>query len=217
MIQNKQIKVEKTARYYTDGPDVSDVKHIWLVCHGYGQLARYFIKKFEVLENGNTMVVAPEALNKFYLNGFSGRVGANWMTKEAREHDIDDYCSYFDAIYKELGSTFDFSNVRLTLLGFSQGAATVCRWLAHAGIEVDHLVLWAGIFPPDLNTDFEFSINKFLKNKITIVYGSQDPMLVSEHYEQLEAMKKIKPDLELLTFDGGHEIHAETLLKLQHG
>jgi len=217
MIQNKQIKVEKTARYYTEGPVVSEVKHVWLVCHGYGQLACYFIKKFNVLMDGQTLVVAPEALNKFYLNGFSGRVGATWMTKEAREYDIEDYCLYLDSIYSDLKREYDFSRIQFTVLGFSQGAATVCRWLAHAGIPVDRLVLWAGVFPPDLNTDFEFSIKKFLENKITIVYGSEDPMLKQEHHEQIVAMKQLKPDLELITFAGGHEIHSETLLKIQHG
>jgi predicted esterase len=217
MIRSKQIKVEKTARYYTLGTNDSNIKNVWLVCHGYGQLARYFINKFKVLADDKTLIIAPEALNKFYLNGFSGRVGATWMTKEARELDIDDYCLYLDRTYNELSQEVDFSHVRFSVLGFSQGTATVCRWLAHSGIKVHQLVLWAGIFPPDLNTDFEFSIKNFLENKITIVYGLEDPMLKQEHHEQMQAMKSIKPDLEILTFKGGHDIDSDTLLKIAHG
>ena len=35
--------------------------------------------------------MAPEGLSRFYLEGFSGKVGATWMTREDRLNDIDNY------------------------------------------------------------------------------------------------------------------------------
>jgi hypothetical protein len=41
-----QIKIERTARYYTLGELNDNTKTIWFVVHGYGQLSQYFIRKF---------------------------------------------------------------------------------------------------------------------------------------------------------------------------
>jgi hypothetical protein len=51
---------------------------VWFVCHGYGQLAAYFIRHFAFLtENAPaTVVIAPEGLSRFHLSGNGGRVGA---------------------------------------------------------------------------------------------------------------------------------------------
>ena len=39
----KHIKVERTARYFTLGELNEHTEQIWFVCHGYGQLAEYFM------------------------------------------------------------------------------------------------------------------------------------------------------------------------------
>jgi hypothetical protein len=77
------------ARYSRLGEINDDTEQVWFVIHGYGQLAHYFIRKFALLENKNTCIIAPEGLSRFYVNelkegGFrnSDRVGATWMTKE---------------------------------------------------------------------------------------------------------------------------------------
>ena len=40
---------------------------------------------------------------------------------------------------------------RIVVLGFSQGTATVCRWLAASDLRADQIVLWAGGIPPELD------------------------------------------------------------------
>lgn len=89
MIQKNNITVNRTADYYTLG-DLSNANTIWFVLHGYGYLAKYFIKKFEPILSSSVAIVAPEALSRFYSNGvgYDGRVGASWMTKESREDEI---------------------------------------------------------------------------------------------------------------------------------
>ena len=38
------------------------------VLHGYGQLANFFIRKFEILRE-KYHIIAPEGMHRFYLNG----------------------------------------------------------------------------------------------------------------------------------------------------
>ena len=49
------------ARYHTVGTLNSTTRQVWIIMHGYGQLARYFLKKFETLAKQNIYVVAATA------------------------------------------------------------------------------------------------------------------------------------------------------------
>ncbi|MHC2990275.1 phospholipase/carboxylesterase, partial [Pontibacter sp. HJ8] len=149
-MQENKLIVPRTARYYTLGTPSAHTRQLWIVCHGYGQLARYFLRHFAVLDDGATMVVAPEGLSRFYLDGFSGRVGATWMTKEDRLSEIDDQATYLNLLLQELLSQIP-ADVRVTVLGFSQGGATVSRWLASGNVPVHRLILWAASFPEDID------------------------------------------------------------------
>ncbi len=66
-MQEHHISVTRTARYYTLGEISRGVAEVWFVCHGYGQLAERFIRHFAALDDGTRLVVAPEALGRFYL------------------------------------------------------------------------------------------------------------------------------------------------------
>lgn len=200
----------RTARYYTLGTPSAAIRNLWVVCHGYGQLGRYFLRHFSNLDDGKTLVVAPEALSRFYLDGFSGRVGATWMTKEDRLAEIEDQATYLNLLLKELLSQLP-QDVRVTVLGFSQGGATVCRWLAIGQVPVHRLVLWAASFPEDI--DFATGKAAFEHLPVAVVYGTQDEFITPEKLEQkkqLMAQLGITP--QVYTFEGGHTIHAGTLL-----
>lgn len=211
MTENKLL-VPRTARYYTLGTSSDQIKNLWIVCHGYGQLARYFLRQFRVLDDGHTLVVAPEALSRFYLEGFSGRVGATWMTKEDRLSEIEDQANYLNLLLQEQLQQLP-QDVRVTVLGFSQGGATVCRWLATAQVPVHRLILWAAAFPEDI--DFEAGKVAFASMSVAGVYGTQDTFVTTEILEQkkqLVAQLGITP--QIYTFEGGHTIDPETLLIL---
>ena len=122
MIQKFKIQTTKSARYFQIGEPSSMTKNIWIVLHGYGMLPEYFIKKFECIANKETVIVAPEALNKFYLKDNYSRVGSSWMTKVDRHDDIQDNINFLNSIYASLKlDQFDF---KLNVLGFSQGGPT---------------------------------------------------------------------------------------------
>lgn len=206
------IEFQYRARYFQIGNIDSTTKHIIFALHGYGQQAKYFLKKFSHLEDHKVCIIAPEGLNRFYLEGFDGRVGATWMTREDRETDIHNYISYLNAIYIQLKEHIG-ENTQVTILGFSQGAATASRWIADGLVKFDNLTLWAGIFPPDMNI---LESSQLLKDKkITYIYGTQDKFITPE---RLEEMSKISASLKvtpsILTFEGEHTLDENILTKL---
>src|SRR4051812_22690064 len=142
------IIVRRTARYYTIGPTHGFPRELWFVCHGYGQLARRFLAQFAPIDDGTRLIVAPEALSRFYLDPVSERrgqasprIGASWMTKEARDAEIHDYIAYLDQLATEMRHHLSGAGPRIVVLGFSQGTATVCRWLGASELRADQIVL----------------------------------------------------------------------------
>lgn len=211
--QHRTLHVPRTAHLHQLGTLSPATRHIWIVCHGYGQLARYFIRHFEVLEDEETVVLAPEGLSRFYLQGFSGRVGATWMTKEERLSDIADYVGYLNLVLKD--ALLAATSAEVHVLGFSQGAATVCRWLAQLEKPIAQLVLWAGVFPEDMEMT---QAQKTLANtRLTYVYGLQDEYVAEGRIqEQLDRVAQIGLQPTVITFDGKHELNAQVLRQLKN-
>jgi predicted esterase len=207
------------ARYYKLGAITSQTKKVWFVIHGYGQLAQYFIKKFSVLEDSETCIISPEGLSRFYLEDVTKRsqsgnnkVGATWMTRENRLMDIENYLTYLNGIYlKEIPVSYAG---QVTLLGFSQGGATVSRWALDGKVNFHRLILWAGLFPNDM--DFDKGTSLFKDKEVIEVYGDQDPFLTDDRLGEMKDLnKKLNLEPTLVQFKGGHEIDQQTLLQLR--
>ncbi len=214
----KAIRFDFTARYEVSGRIDVNTKKVWFVLHGYGQLAEYFLRKFKTLEEHSIYVIAPEGLSRFYIEdvtkrsqGGSQRVGATWMTRENRLMDIENYLTYLNTIYQqEIG---DRKDLDITVLGFSQGAATASRWVLENQIQFNRLLLWAGMFPDDM--DFTKGHEVLLDKKVQLVYGKQDHFLNDERLVHMEKLtQKLNVPAEVITFDGGHEIDEPTLSRL---
>lgn len=206
------IKIQKTARVVVEGSDNPKLKCVWLISHGYGQLSTFFINKFNSLVNEENLLLLPEGLHRYYLNGFSGKIGASWMTKEDREKDIEDYCNYLDEVYKTYISPLN-SNVIVNALGFSQGGTTICRWAAHTQNKIDNIIVWGSVIPPDMN--WESDVRKLRNLKWHYVAGDNDEFLSDKRRtEQLEVLEKngIKPNS--IHYHGKHDILEEPLLLL---
>ncbi|WP_370457556.1 alpha/beta hydrolase [Rufibacter sp. XAAS-G3-1] len=203
----------RTAHLHQLGTLSAETKHLWIALHGYGQLARYFIRHFEPLLDEQTVVIAPEGLSRFYLGEMSGRVGASWMTKEERLHEITDYTTYLNLV-REMALQ-EAPQAELHVLGFSQGAATACRWLAQAQWPVAELVLWAGMFPEDM--EMASASQTLLHTRLTYVYGLQDPFIGDgKVQEQLARVQTAGLTPHLLPFAGKHELNREVLLQLKN-
>lgn len=217
MIQESEIHFNFSARYYTLGTLNNQTQSIWFVLHGYGQLARYFLPKFNVLQHHGIYVVAPEGLSRFYLEDVTkraatgnNRVGATWMTAENRLMDIKNYLTYLQQVYHEVVRE---RKCHVSLLGFSQGAATASRWALYSPARFNHIILWAGILPPDM--DFEKGKQALANKRITLVYGKNDPYVTDARLSEMTNLAErlhITPDV--ITFDGGHEMDERTLEQL---
>lgn len=206
------------ARYLKAGDIHSQTQQIWFVLHGYGQLARFFLKKFSSLENPNTCIIAPEGLSHFYLEDIASRsqsgnqkVGATWMTRENRLMDIKNYIHYLNTIYqREVPNAF---TGQISVLGFSQGAATASRWVLDGAVPFHRLILWAGIFPPDM--DFKQAAVLFSKKEIIEVYGDADPFLTVDRLKEVTQInERLGINPRVIKFKGGHEINSEILNQL---
>lgn len=213
--REEHVEVIRSARIYILS-DVTDPTDIWVVCHGYGQLASRFIASFEEIATPDRLIVAPEGLHRFYVDpppapAASRRVGATWMTRQDRETDIRDYVAYLDRVAAHV--TGGRRDVRIRALGFSQGAATVFRWAVMGKTQVDHLILWAGEVPPD--ADMQRAAARLHQTRITYVHGAQDRVVSAEvaraQYELLDAAGL---SYEVQEFGGGHEMDAGLLASI---
>jgi len=214
-IEAGHLEVPRSARFAWLGRPSAAVRDVWLVCHGHRQLAARFLRRFLPLRTDSRLLVAPEALNRFYLaqagsHGPDSAVGATWMTREDRRWEIRDYVRYLDRLADRVFGAVDRGRIRLRALGFSQGAATAARWTAYGRTAVDELILWSGGLPPDLDLD-RWS-GRVGDTRITLVRGEQDDLLSPEAMDETEERLRAR-DLPYrrLTHPGGHELDAGTL------
>lgn len=209
-MQEHHIKFERTAHYYTLGEINEQTQQFWIVCHGYGQLASRIIKKFDQFPNA--FVLAPEGFSRFYWDEKESIVGASWMTRKDRLTEIEDYCNYINQLYNTYKSQLP-ANVQINILGFSQGGATVARWMERMQPNFDNIILWGAGFPPDL--DYK-PLHSYLEDKkIWIVQGKTDHYLTEKRLKQHEEFTKAQGlDYQTVWFDGGHEIDREVLNSL---
>lgn len=213
-MQEHHLRAWRTARYFTLG-SLEGARDIWIVCHGYGQLAARFLERFQPLESGHRCVVAPEALSRFYLteDASERRVGASWMTREDRLHEIDDYVRYLDALYAAVVPRG--GGARVTALGFSQGAATVCRWVTMGSAHVDRLIVWGGEVPPDLDLSQDRAAERLRTSHLTLVFGTRDQFFTPKIIAATESrLHKHHIPYELHPFEGGHEIDEAALARI---
>lgn len=209
------IRVTRRARYFTIGGGAT-AADIWIVCHGYAQLAGRFIHNFTIIDRPGRVIVAPEALHRFYIDpppkpAAERRVGATWMTREDREQDIADYVDYLDLLVSEFMA--QAPEARLRVLGFSQGSATVLRWAVRATRVPHHLILWAGEVPSDV--DWTAGARKLARTRIDVVRGDRDESITESVLRRnLRALDDVKLKYHLHSFSGGHHLDDEMLRRL---
>lgn len=200
-----QFEHTKTFRYRILNEGISTKKALY-VLHGYGQLVEFFIRKFRSLAQ-DYVIIAPEGMHRFYLHGSSGRVGASWMTKEARETDITDTLNYLEALDRQLSDQYNFE--QKFLLGFSQGGATAARWNQLGKANFDAMILWACVFPPDLPKLLDNSAN--VSNYFVI--GDEDEFFTRENQEQVITEYAAK-SYRIKRYNGKHDIVNKTLTEI---
>ncbi len=217
MINENHLPVTKTARYYTYGELNENTQTLWFVCHGYGQPAAKLIKHFTVLSPTQHYVVAPEALSRFYWKGFGGDPVPSWMTAEDRNNEIKDYVNYLNQLYAQtmaqLPPSINKANLQINVLGFSQGTATISRWIADGKAPCNKLIFWAGRIAHDLEWTKAQTI--FQQADLYVIYGKQDPFIMPQHLDAQHRLLEAQAlPVTIHTFKGKHELHRDTLVEL---
>ncbi len=215
------VEVPRTARYWAAG--APRAPQVWVALHGYGQLAEYFVRHLVPFAGDARLVVAPEALNRFYLGSGEGgsnaerRVGATWMTREDREAEIADYVRWLDRALDDATGGFDAAHARLCVLGFSQGATTATRWL-HARHRAGRppaarLVLWGGELPHDLDLAADGDVLR--RTPLTMVVGDADPFVTTAAVgEQAVRLDAAGIPYAVVRYAGGHRLERDALARV---
>ncbi|MEO8227882.1 MAG: phospholipase [Gemmatimonadota bacterium] len=209
-----ELRVLRTARCVVLGSAAEPHSRCWYVLHGYGQLARQFAGSAALLVEGGGMLVAPEALSRFYrataevASHGAAPVGASWMTREGRDAEIADYVEYLDAVHRAVGA----AGGDVAVLGFSQGAATAARWATLGAIRPRHLVLWGGVEPDDLD---DAARARLAGVRVTYVHGTRDRIADAEEMiRRADALTAAGGRAEVIKFDGGHRLDDGILSRL---
>ncbi len=222
IIRTESISVRRTARLALLGPETPDVRELWYFMHGYGYLAAPSLEDFRVIDDGSRLIVAPEALSRFYeeraerrVGSKEAKVGASWMTREERESEITDYIAYFNTVHVSMLSRLGSANAapRITVVGFSQGAAAASRWVASGGVNADRLVVWGSSIAPEI--DLVTAGTPIRRAETVIVIGTKDifatPKVVEKENARLLAANFPS---RFVSFTGGHRLDDDTLRAL---
>lgn len=197
-----RLRVARSARVFTLGG--ASAREAWVLLHGYGRLAERFLRFFQPIATPERLLVAPEGLSRFYLDGGSGKVGASWMTREDREADIADNLAYLEQVRREV-----VPPVPLTVLGFSQGVATAARWAAVTTPVPRRLIAWGSLLPEDVPPA------RFEGMRITCVVGERDDWAPPVRVEaEAAAMRQAGLEASVIRFPGGHELDADVVARL---
>ena len=217
------LPVTRTARYCQIGAPNPMVRDLWFVCHGYTQLAADFAVPFQTVEADTRVIVAPEALSRFYLDTRPGhsagsKVGATWLTREDRSAEIADMVGYLDALYERLlgelaENGVGRESIRVHALGFSQGGPAVARWAANGNAIIDRLIPWAHAIPQDVN--LRALGERLPKLTIDVVYGTRDRFIGEDAIEEERAVLEGSGiPFRMLPFAGGHTLNIALIRKL---
>lgn len=222
-LEAQHLVVQRTARFYTVGAPNPLVRDVWIICHGFSQLAGTFAEPFRALADDRRLILAPEALSRFYLDSRAAHtaaspVGATWMTREDREAEIADNTAYLDRLYEhaiESLARHDVARdrIRVHALGFSQGAVAVARWAARGAAVIDHLVIWGHDIPIDVNVR---ALGERLRDlTISFVAGERDRLVSPEVVERTRSvLEGSGVPFEIRTFDGGHVLSGPVLREM---
>lgn len=168
--------------------------------HGYGTSAADMLVEVETIPGIDAWtVVSIQGLNRFY-NTRTREVVAGWMTREDREHAIEDNVAFVAGIVGRVLSSGEVP-APLVYLGFSQGTAMAYRAAAGVDPPCQGVVALGGDLPPELAGRDLAS-----RPRVLIGRGLADEWYSEEKLESdLEILRSLGCEAEAIRFSGGHE------------
>jgi len=186
-------------RYLLERPIDSEGCPLVVGFHGYAENAEIHLEQLRRLPGANRWVLcAVQGLHPFYNR--AGDVIASWMTREQREHAIEDNLRYVASVVAEVKRELPVSQ-RLAYLGFSQGAAMAYRAAAGSGHACLGVVVLGGDVPPELEAR---DLSHF--PPVLLGRGSSEEWYDAAKMEHdVELLREKGVDLRPCVFEGGHE------------
>jgi len=218
-IRTEALDVRRTALVASLGPEPAPgtaIRELWYVLHGYSMRAVPFLEDFRRVDDGARLIVAPEALSRYYEGPLTTHktapVVASWMTRDERESEIRDYVAYLDRLHDVMTRRFGGAAPPVTVLGFSQGGAAALRWIALGNVAPVRVIVWASSMPPEL----DYANNARLRAAtITYVSGTTDQFITPKVLgQQLGMLRAANLPFRVLSFDGGHRMDDGTLVRI---
>lgn len=214
----ERFPTRRTGRCAVRGPtDPAEVRELWIVLHGYGQLASGFVGGFGGVDDGTRLIVAPEGLSRFYdarsplAKHAEAEVGASWMTREDRVEEIEDQMHWLGQVLETYRARVQPA-VSLTLLGFSQGVAAASRWVARGTVSPEHLICWGASIAPEVDVR---PGTPLAQTRCTVVIGDRDVFVTAERIAEERA--RLDAAGFVYTFErfaGGHRLDDATLARV---
>ncbi len=207
-VQQQLVAFTQQAPFYSLNTPGESVTDVWLVCHGYGQLSEYFLRKFTFLAPQTNWIIAPQGLSLLYLDGKYERVGASWLTKYERELGLQHQQAYLQQVWQQVKAQQPRIE-RLWVLGFSQGASTAIRWAAWDKLNYHRLIVWGGWWPdiPEAR-----QLQHHPAAEIWQVGGTEDPYLKAQTLEQNnQLLKSTGYPYRQLSYKGDHRVVSSAL------
>lgn len=128
------------------------------------------------------------------------------MTSDGRQSEIDDYLAYMRTIRARIIG----DQAAVVLFGFSQGTATVSRWVAYDAVQPTALVLWAGAMANDLTEEGLARVRRVPVR--LMVAGDNDEYLDEERIAaEIRRTDELDIKFDVVRFSGGHAIIDDIL------
>jgi predicted esterase len=186
-------------RYLVDSPDGAGPRPVLLGFHGYGEHAGVMQAVLARLDPGNEWLrVAVQGLHRFYDRG-ANQVVASWMTREDREHAIDDNVAYALTVRDVVARDYAVK-AQQVLVGFSQGVAQAYRSAMAYGAPCCGIIALGGDVPPDV-APAAAGLPPVLVGR-----GRGDTFYTGEMFAaDVARLRAAGVDVTAHEFDGGHE------------
>ena len=99
------------------------------------------------------------------------------------------------------------SHLKINLLGFSQGVATLSRWYSQINFQINNIILWGALIPDSLELK-----NQFNPSNTYCVYGDED-VYIKANQEYFDKQLKTYENLQykIIRYRGGHRIPISEL------
>jgi predicted esterase len=175
--------------------------------HGYAQNADEMIAMLESIPGASSWTrVSVQALHRFYRRR-SRETVASWMTRQHRDVLIADNIAYVEAALAMAAA--DRRIEKLAFCGFSQGVAMAFRAAVLGARKADAVLALGGDVPPELLADPAAWLPRVL-----LARGTRDEFYTNENLRADEAALTARgASVDTLTFDGGHEWHADFAIR----